>query len=198
MDILQHQSPYTVHSTAGVSATTNTPPGRDLTLYNDVRLDTRRDIMEHRFGLTLQNTRGMRPEIYIGHNIGDIEMITAFFYDGLLKEATLVMRERPVPIETIQIELIDQYGEPQTRTYENGEAPISGLTGLHGIVGNDDLNGKLAELKHRRASLWTDGKVRLDTLIYSDDTLAVLQVHLAATDWLQANQSALRPVGLQP
>ena len=142
----------------------------------------------------------MRPEIYTGHNIGDIEMITAYFYDGLLKEATLIMQERSVTTETIQIELIDQYGEPQSRTYENGEAPISGLTGLRGIVSNDDLTAKLAGLKHRRASLWMDGKVRLDTLVYSNDrdTLAVLQVHLAATDWLQANQSALRPVGLQP
>ena len=200
MDSLQRRSPYVSHNTDGTAASTNAVPARDLTLYNDVRLEAHRDIMEHRFGLTLQNTRGMRPEIYIGHNIGDIEMITAFFYDGLLKETTLVMRERPVTTETIQLELIELYGEPQTRTREESKTPQSGLTGLRGIAGSDDLNSKLANLKHRNSVLWTDGKVRLDALIYSGDadTSAVLQVHLAATDWLQANQSALRTVGLKP
>ena len=200
IDIIQRQSPYIIPSVdTPSSSTTNTPTGRDLTLYNDVRLGTRRDIMEHRFGLTLQNTRGMRPEIYVGHNIGDIDMIMGFFYDGLLKEVTLVMRERPATMETIQLELIDLYGEPQTRTREDAK-DLRSLTGLRGIVGNDDLNSKLAAFKHRYASLWTDGKVRLDTLIYSndDDTSAILQVHLAAADWLETNRSALRPVGLQP
>ena len=201
LDSLQHQSPYLADSKSDTNLTANAqPPGRDLTLFANVRLDTHREEMEHRFGLTLQNTRGMRPEIYIGHNAGDIETIMAYFYDGLLKEATLVMRERLVSQDVIQQELIDQYGEPQTRTDETGKSLHSGLTGLHGITGNDDLTGKLAGFPHRRALLWTDGKVRLDALIYSDETgrSAMLQVHLAATDWLQANQSALRPVGLQP
>ena len=124
----------------------------------------------------------------------------ASFYDGLLKEATLITRERLATTETIQQELIDLYGEPQTRTDETGKSIHTGLTGLHGITGSDDLTGKLANYPHRRALLWTDGKVRLDAMIYSDDTgrSAILQVHLAATDWLQANQSALRPPGLQP
>jgi len=201
MDSLQHQSPYLGDSKSDSSAITNAPPpGRDLTLYANVRLDARREEMEHRFGLTLQNTRGMRPEIYVGHNAGDVDTIMTSFYDGLLKEATLVMRERLVTADVIQQELIDQFGEPQTRTDESGQPTHTGLTGLHGVVGNDDLTGKLAGFPHRRGLLWMDGKVRLDALIYSDDAgrSAILQVHLAATDWLQANQSALRPVGLQP
>ena len=201
MDSLQHRSPYLGDSKSDPAALSNAPPaGRDLTLFANVRLDARREEIEHRFGLTLQNTRGMRPEIYMGHNAGDVDTIMASFYDGLLKEATLVMRERLVTLDAIQQELIDQYGEPQTRTDETGKSTHSGLTGLHGVVGNDDLTGKLAGFQHRRGLLWTDGKVRLDALIYSNDngTSAILQVHLAATDWLQANQSALRPVGLRP
>ena len=200
IDSLQHQSPYFGPSKSDTTSTTNTAAIRDLTTYADVRLDTRRDEMEHRFGLTLQNTRGMRPEIYLGHNAGDIDTIMASFYDGLLKEATLVTRERLTTTEALQQELIDLYGEPQTRTDENGKSIQTGLTGLHGITSSDDLTGKLASYPHRRALLWTDGKVRLDVMIYSDDTgrSAILQAHLAATDWLQANQSALRLPGLQP
>ena len=200
MDSLQHQSPYLGPSKSDIASNTNLTKARDLTMYADVRLDTRRDEMEHRFGLTLQNTRGMRPELYLGHNAGDVDTIMASFYDGLLKEATLVMHERLTTTEALQQELIDLYGEPQTRTDENGKSIQTGLTGLHGITSSDDLTGKLASYPHRRALLWTDGKVRLDAMIYSDDTgrSAILQVHLAATDWLQANQSALRPPGLQP
>ena len=199
-DALQHQSPYLGDSKIDTAATNAPPHGRDLTQFAQVQLDAHREDLEHRFGLTLQNTRGMRPEIYVGHNAGDVETIMATFYDGLLKEATLVMRERPATLDTIQQELLDQYGEPQTRTDETGPSIHSSLTGLHGIAGSDDLSSKLAGYPHRRALLWMDGKVRLDALIYSDDTgrSAVLQVHLAATDWLQANQSALRPVGLHP
>ena len=168
-----------------------------------MRLDTRREELEHPFGLTLQNTRGMKPEIYEGRNAGDVELIMAYFYDGLLKEAALVMRARPVAPEVIQQELIENFGEPQTRTEESGGPGHLGLNGLRLDATKDDVAAKLASFPHRRALLWTDGKVRVDALIYFNNSgpgpaSSMLQVHLAATGWLQANQPALRPVGLRP
>ena len=186
---------------------TNTVAGtadhRDLMLFNGVRLDGRREDLERQFNLVLQNMRGMQPELYQGRNIGEIDLIMAGFYEGVLKEATLVMRERPVATEVIEQELLAQYGEPQTRTDDNSSRSLSGLNGLHLDPSKDQLAVKLAKFQHRRALLWTDGNVRVDALIFSSEgssgsPSAVLQVHLAATAWLQASQTAVRPVGIRP
>ncbi len=176
--------------------------GRDLTLFGGVRLDSRREELEKSFNLILQNTRGIRPEIYEGKNAGDVLLINADFYDGVLKETTLIMRARPVLPEVIEQELIQNFGEPQTRTDETSGTGRLGLNSLHIGSSQDDLAGKLASFPRRRALLWMDGKVRVDALIYFNDSApspvsAMLQIHLAATEWLQANQPALRPVGLR-
>ena len=201
MDFFQRKTVYSLDNVAQPSVvTTNGMAGaRELTAFGGVQLDIRRDDLERPFNLKIQNTRGMNPEIYAGHNAGNVEFILADFYDGILKEATLVMHGRAVAPEVIQQELIEQFGEPQTRTDENGGPGYLGLNGLRLDAGRDDVAGKLAAFHHRRALLWTDGNVRVDALIYFNDAgPAVLQVHLAATAWLQANQPALRAVGLRP
>ena len=207
MDLGQHRRVFMSDTSDLTTTTMNTNLSaanrRDLTLYGGVRLDARRDELERQFGLVLQNSRGMRPELYEGRKIGDVAFIVAGFYDGLLKEATLVMRERPVAMEVLQQELIEQFGEPQTTTDDNAGRTPSGLNGLRLAPSKDELAGKLASFPHRRALLWTDGNVRVDALIYSNEgvggsTAAMLQIHLAATAWLQTSQTALRPVGLQP
>ena len=193
--------------TSPAAAVTNATAGaanrRDLMAFNGVRLDGRREDLERQFSLVLQNMRGMQPELYAGHNVGDIDLMLAGFYDGVLKEATLVIRERPIATEVIEQELLAQYGEPQTRTDDNSNRSLSGLNGLHLDAAKDELTAKLAKFQHRRALLWTDGSVRVDALIYSSEgasgtATAMLQVHLAATAWLQASQTAVRPVGIRP
>ena len=205
MEIGQRQRIFIADTAPSATATTSNAPaaGRDLTLFAGVRLDVRREELERPFGLVLQNTRGMRPELYEGRNAGDVALIAAGFYDGLLKEATLVMRERPVTVAVLEQELIEQFGEPQTRTDEDAGRSLDGLNGLHLDVSKDDLAGRLASFPHRRALLWTDGNVRVDAMIYFNDgaagvTAAMVQVHLAATGWLQSSQTAVRPVGLRP
>ena len=208
MDLGQRKPLFLSESpTAPTALVTNVTPGtadrRDLMLFNGVRLDGRREDLERQFNLVLQNMRGMQPELYTGHNVGDIDLIMAGFYEGVLKEATLVMRERPVATEVIEQELLAQYGEPQTRTDDNSGRSLSGLIGLHLDASKDELAGKLAKFQHRRALLWTDGNMRVDALIYSSEgangtPTARLQVHLAATAWLQASQTAVRPIGIRP
>ena len=204
MDLVKHK-PVFLNDSSGLPSATNAVPTqtRDLTSFGGIRLDARREDLERSFGLALQNTRGMRPEIYEGRNAGDITRLVTGFYDGRLKEATLLMRERPVAPEALEQELVEQFGDPQARTDETTDASHAALNGLHLDAAQDELASKLAGFQHRRALRWTDGSVRVDALIYFNNSAlglptAVLQVHLAETAWLQTSQTAVRPVGLRP
>ncbi|MCG3146645.1 MAG: hypothetical protein PCFJNLEI_00079 [Verrucomicrobiae bacterium] len=163
----------------------------ELVQFAGIRLETRRDELEHRFNLVLQNTRGMQPEIYVAHPADEIQRLTAHFYDGVLKDFTLVMRERLVPLATVQTQLEAQFGPPTDQRDAGPENSTAGLGGLG--LGNDSVAKKLAAFAQRRLLVWSDDNYRVDATIYfnhgvSPQPLAVLQIRLAAAAWLKSNR----------
>jgi hypothetical protein len=166
---------------------TNRTAAADLTEYAGIRLESRREDLDHRFSLTLQNMRGMQPEIYMAQPASEIDQITAHFYDGILKEFTLIMRERLVAPAQAEAQLIEQFGRPMDQTAGADSSP-PGLGGLG--LGDDALAKKLAAFPRRRRWVWVDSQSRVDAMLcYANGetapTLAVLQIRVAAAAWLK-------------
>jgi hypothetical protein len=175
-----------------------------LDQYRGVRLDAAREDVQRRFGVRLQNTRGMVPQIYEAKKMGDIEQLTAHFYDDLLKEFFVVMRQQRTPPDAIEKELREEFGEPKERTEPPAEPGGVGLGGgLAGALGatgaREQPEAKPASFPHRRYLAWDDGRSRVDATIHynSPDPAActsLLAVHVSAAKWLNANRSRLGAV----
>lgn len=170
---------------------TNRTGGVDLTQFAGVRLEAHRDELDHRFNLVLQNTRGMQPEIYVARPADEIEQFTALMYDGVLKEFTLIMRERLLPPAGVQQRLVEQFGEPAEQRDGVRDDSATGLGGLG--LGADFLAQKLAAYPHRRTLVWADSVNRVDATIYysngdSPGPVSVLQLRLAAAAWLKTSR----------
>lgn len=169
---------------------TNQLAGPDLAEYAGLRLESRREELDHRFSLSLQNMRGMQPEIYVAHPANEIDQFTAHFYDGILKEFTLIMRERLIAQADAERQLIEQFGPP-TEQSTGGEVAQPGLAGLG--LGNDAVTKKLAGIPYRRTWAWANAHYRVDATLYctsgeSSPALAVLQIRVAAAAWLKTRR----------
>jgi hypothetical protein len=137
----------------------------------------------------------MHPEIYLGRNVGDVELIDARFYDGSLKEVTMVMHERPVSAGVLYEELRDQYGEPQSHTVDDTFGGGDGLPGLGLQTNENSVIKKLATFEQRHNLTWADAKNQMQVTIYTTtqntaQPISIMRVHLAAAAWLNANQPA--------
>jgi DNA-directed RNA polymerase subunit RPC12/RpoP len=175
-----------------------------LDQYRGVRLDAAREDLQRRFSLRLQNTRGMVPEIYEASKVGDIEQMTAHFYNNALKEFFLLMRQQRAIPDAIEKELRDELGEPKERSEQTNTTATAAIgTGLSGTLGvpgsRDETGSKLAGLSHQRYLAWNNERNRIDATIYysSPDPAqctSMLAVHVSATQWLDANRSRLSAV----
>ena len=172
--------------------------------YRGVRLDAAREDLQRRFGLRLQNTRGMVPEIYAANKIGDIEQLTAHFYNNSLKEFFLWMRPQRAAPDAAEKELREEFGTPKEvseQTNMTASATFSGgLPGVLGVPGGRDaLESRLAGFPHRRYLAWEDARDRVDATIYYSSTdpaqcMSMLAVHVSAAQWLDTNRSRLDTV----
>lgn len=172
--------------------------------YRGVRLDAAREDLQRRFSLRLQNTRGMVPEIYEASKIGDIEQLTAHFYNNSLKEFFLWMRPQRAAPDAVEKELREEFGIPKevfTQTNATTSATIGGgLPGALGVAGaRDELGSKLTGFSYRRDLAWEDGQDRVDATIYYNSLdpaqcVSLLAVHVSAAQWLDANRSRLGAV----
>jgi DNA-directed RNA polymerase subunit RPC12/RpoP len=165
----------------------------DLSQYAGIRLDTRREDLEFRFNLTLQNTRGMQPEVYVAYPAAEIQRLTAHFYNGMLREITLVMRERLASVDATQAQLVELYGQPREQKELSGENSGGALGGVG--VPSDPLTKKLASFSQRRLVVWADDQYRVEATIYYTNhdlpqPVSLLQIRLSSVAWL----ATARPV----
>jgi ribosomal protein S27E len=180
-----------------VIISTNAPPRYNLTEYAGVRLDAPRTDLDYRYNLTLQNTRGMQPEIYEGTRVGDIERITLRFYAGQLKHFTVLMRPRPVSPESVRQDLTDQFGPPQQIEDISDRPTGPGLAGLSGLGGPRPEPEPV--FPHRRELIWSDAQTRVVATIHYSATgngqsMTMLEVEVAAVAWLRAHNPLLGSV----
>jgi hypothetical protein len=179
-------------------------PAVALPQYRGVRLEATREDLQRRFSLRLQNTRGMVPEIYEASKVGDIEQLTAHFYDNSLKEFFLVMRQQRASPDAVEKELRDEFGAPKEHSEQTNATVTAtiggGLPGALGVSGSrDETESKLAGFPHRRYLAWEDDRGRVDATIYYSSTdpaqcTSMLAVHVSAAPWLEANRSRLGAV----
>ena len=183
------------------------PPPIMLDQFRGVRLETGREEMQRRFGLRLQNTRGMEPEIYEAGKNGDIERITAYFYNSLLKEALLILREQRNGPDSVQKELVEEFGplSGQTDGPNRGPGSSSGLTApsLTAPEAGDELQKKLASFPFRRDLLWVNDRYRVQATIYYATVdpaqgSVMVSVDLSAAAWLRVNQPMGNSVVMPP
>jgi DNA-directed RNA polymerase subunit RPC12/RpoP len=179
------------------------PPAITLDQFRGVRLDASREDLQERFNLRLQNTRGMEPEIYEARRAGDVDQITAYFYGNLLKEFSIVQREKRMGADSVEHDLIELFGPPEQRT--EGAATVAsaplgaGLPSLGVAENPDDRARKFSAFPHRRGLVWTDANNRVEATIYytsPDPALcaSMLSVHLSADKWLQSNRPLIGSV----
>jgi len=170
---------------------TNRMDATDLAQFAGIRLEERRDELDNRFNLALQNTRGMQPEIYVARPADEIEQITAHLYDGILKEFTLLLRERLAAPAAVQKQLVEQFGQPAEQREAGNDDSTTGLGNLG--LGGDAVAKRLAAFPRRRTLVWVDAINRVDATIYysngeSPQPVSVLQIRLAAAAWLKASR----------
>ncbi len=179
------------------------PAKTTLDEFLGVRLESSRDDLQQRFTLVLQNTQGMVPEIYEVRKTRNLEHMTAYFYNNVLKEVSMVLRERRAPPDAVQKELVDQFGEPNEVVDTKAPPAASPLgTGLLNLgVGQqaDDLDSKLAAYPLRRDLAWFDDQNRIDCSIrYSSidpsQCVSLLSIHMRTAAWLKTNQPLLNAV----
>jgi len=185
------------NATAPVISVPERPP-TTLDQYHNIRLESSREDMQHRFNLRLQNTRGMEPEIYEATKTGDWEFLTAYFYGGILKEVYLIGTQQRVSPDFIQKDLIEQFGPPAEQSEINGPIPFASPSGLAPLkIGvqetADDLNRKLAGLLFHRSLIWTDAHYRVEAMIHytangAGQIHSTLTLHLSAAAWLKNRQ----------
>ena len=183
------------------------PPPVMLDQFHGVRLETGREELQRRFNLRLQNTRGMEPEIYEAGKIGDLERITAYFYNSLLKEATLVLREQRNGPDPVQKDLIEQFGTPSGQAdgpnRKAGSSSGLAVPSLTAPGAGDELQKKLASFPFRRDLIWVNDRYRVQATIYytSVDPVqgsVMVSVDLSAAAWLRVNQPMGNGVVLPP
>jgi DNA-directed RNA polymerase subunit RPC12/RpoP len=182
------------------------PPELTTTLdqFRGVRLDAAREDVQRRFGLRLQNTRGMMPEIYEATRSGGIELLTAHFYGNLLKEFTITLPEERTPPDFIQQQLETLYGMPAARSdTQRAQRPPSLGLGLPNALGvakpASELDAKLAGFSYQRALTWSDAQDRVEATIYYSSTnfaecTSMLAVHISAAGWLESNRPQMQVV----
>ncbi len=184
--------------------TAPTSPSTSLDQFHGARLEATRDDVERRFGLRLQNTRGMVPEIYEGSRVGDIEQITAHFYQNVLKEFTVVLRESRTPPDEAERQLMELFGEPVehnvTETEKSASLLNSGLPVTLGAGKSEGgVAGKLAAFPLQRTLTWTDAVNRVDATVYysstnASDVASMVSVHVSAAHWLELNRPQMRSI----
>jgi hypothetical protein len=172
--------------------------------FHGVRLDSNREDLQHRLNLSLQNTRGMVPEIYEAGRDGDVDNVVLHFYNNSLKEFWVEMRERRVVPDQIEKELREQFGEPKERTQGSGGPGTAGisfsLSNATGVVsGGTDRERKLAAFPYQVAFTWLDDETRTEATIYYTSvrpTLcsSVLTLHATAARWLDNNRPRIGSV----
>lgn len=180
--------PMTNHTTSPIISVPDVPP-TTLDQYHNVRLEAGREDVQHRFGLNLQNTRGMEPEIYEASKGIEFERFTAHFYNSTLKEVWLVRREQRTTPDAIQKDLVEQFNAPAGQSDIAGPLPSSSPIG----VGTDELARKLNSYAFHRSLTWTDALYRVEATIHYNSTDAAqcrstLALHMSATAWLKKRQ----------
>jgi hypothetical protein len=164
------------------------PENLQLDNYYGVQLGVPREDLQRRLNLRLQNTRGMVPEIYAVENYGDIERLTAFFYDNFLREVTIVFKRRSVTPDQLEEELREQFGAPASRTELAAAKPDAVSVGI-------GLTPPLAPpermlLPKQRTLIWSNNENRVQAVISYDktETTAALEVNISAAKWLDQNR----------
>ncbi|MBM3858061.1 MAG: hypothetical protein FJ395_00245 [Verrucomicrobia bacterium] len=164
-------------------------PSTTLDQYHNVRLEAGREDVQHRFNLTLQNTRGMEPEIYEATKGIEFERFTAHFYNSTMKEVWLVRREQRTFADAIQKDLVEQFSAPVEQSEIAGPLPSSSPFSL----GGNELARKLEGFAFHRSLIWTDAQYRVEAVIhYSSadpaECRSMLALHMSAYAWLKKRQ----------
>ena len=178
--------------------------GSALNQFHGIRLDAGREELQRQFTLHLQNTRGMKPEIYQAVKTGDVELLTAYFYDNALKEFVLFLHDRVAIPNTVEHELRDELGAPiEQADAANGKAGTGlgfGLTGgLNILTLGEELRTKLAGFTHQRQVIWTNEQNRIEATIYYTSTdpascRSLVAIRVSAAAWLNGARSRLEVV----
>ena len=172
--------------------------------FHGIRLNTNLEGLQRRYNVRLQNTRGMVPEIYEVTRIGDVDNVTMHFYNNLLKEFWLDMRERRVAPEEIERELRERFGEPRDRTMRSGgqsdERLSLGLPGATGdIKAGPGREKKMAGFPYRVEITWANDETLTEATIYYTSAtpttcLSSLTMHISAARWLDSNRPQIGSV----
>jgi hypothetical protein len=171
------------------------PAGFLLDRCRGLQLNATREDVQGLFNLRLVNTRGMEPEIYEAGKAGDVEQVTAHFYNGQLKEFHLVLQEKRAALAAVEAELVELFGEPQERA-DRPRATANGF-GLPKQTGA--LEQKLGSFPHQRVLRWFDGENQVEATLYTTGPengrpTTMAAVHVTAARWLAANRSHLGSV----
>ncbi len=186
--------PMTNNTITPIMTVPETPP-TTLDQYHNVRLETGRDDVQHRFNLVLQNTRGMEPEIYEGNKGIEFERFTAHFYESTLKEVWLIRREQRTTAGAIQKDLVEQFNAPVEQSEITG--PLSSRFLISFAV--DEMTHKLDNLAFHRSLTWTDAQYRVEATIHyssADPTQcrSVLTLHMSSAAWMKKRQPLINVV----
>jgi hypothetical protein len=180
-------------------------PSNAIDEFLGIRLNASLEQLQRHFLLRLQNTRGMVPEIYEATRVGEVDYVTMHFYNNLLKEFWIDMRERRVMPDRIERELTAKFGEPRNRVLQHGgqgnETLGLGLSAATaGVQAGTDRQKRLAEFPYRVDISWSDDQTHTEARIYytSDKPqrcTSLLTMHISAAQWLNNNRPQLAPVG---
>jgi len=179
-------------------------PGNAIDEFLGIRLNASPEQLQQRFLLRLQNTRGMVPEIYEATSVGEIDSSTMHFYNNLLKEFWIDMRERHVTPDRIERELRERFGKPKERVLQPGghrdEALGPGLPAtVAGVKSGTDRQKRFARFPYRVDVSWSDDETHTEAKIYYTSIkpqicVSLLTVHMSAAQWLNDNHPQLAPM----
>ena len=172
--------------------------------FHGIRLNTNLEGVQRRYNVRLQNTRGMVPEIYGVMRVGDVDNVTMHFYNNLLKEFWVDMRERRVAPDEIEKELRERFGEPRDRIVRSGRQGDEHLgLGLPGAAGaikaGPGREKKLAGFPYRVEITWADDETLTEATIYYTSATpttcsSLLTMHISAARWLDTNRPQIGSV----
>ena len=199
--IISDETPNTTPSWSHVDtrprndATTTETPISPLDQFEGIHLNATRESLEPRFALYLKNTRGMTPEIYEARDARGIERLTAYFYNGELKEFVAVQPPRLITPEELLRTLRIQYGDPADWTQGEGAPTPATVPGIEA--------GRYAEYALYRQFSWHNDNDRLDVTVFytTPDPVtcqSLLVVHTSAAKWLKNAREALTPLADLP
>ena len=185
--ILADDTPESVKSiepaVANLTLTAAAQPTSPLSHFGAIRLDATHAELKPVLDLHSLTVQGSDPEICEAATTPEIDHFTGCFSGGRLKEAFVLQREKFAGVETLQSDLIKQFGPPAKLTDSTGTAATPALLNLDTAK---DWIPRIASLPFHRSLIWSDAHYQIEaTIHYSSvdaaQSRAIMALHLRMT-----------------